>query len=248
MASSQRRSSRARFVRRFAFFLHLAGGLAIALAWFPLIGRAHRQKLKACWSHRLLAIVGLRLEIRGELAPGALIVSNHVSWYDIFAINAARPSAFVAKSEIAGWPLAGWLCRKADTIFIERGSHRHAQHVAHDMARRLAAGDSIAFFPEGTTTEGDTLLPFHAALFQPAIAAGAALQPVLIRYRDLDGRFTRAPAYAGETTFGESLSRTLAERGLTVQLTCLAPIPTAGLERRALAAQCRAAIAEAMAD
>jgi 1-acyl-sn-glycerol-3-phosphate acyltransferase len=236
----------ARLVRQFAFFAHVASGLTLALMWYPLVGRAHRLKLKARWSHRLLSILGLRLELVGELAPGALLVSNHVSWIDIFAINAARPSAFVAKSEIAGWPLAGWLCRKTDTIFIERGSHRHAQHVAHDMARRLAAGESIAFFPEGTTTEGDTLLPFHAALFQPAITAGATVQPLLIRYRNRDGRCTRAPAYAGDTSFGESLTRTLAERGLAVEVTCLPPIPAAGLERRALAAQCQAMIATAM--
>lgn len=248
MPGSSRRPAHSRLLRRCALLFHLAGGLAVALLWFPWISHEHRQKLKACWSRRLLAIVGLRLEVRGEIAPRTLIVSNHVSWIDIFAINAARPAAFVAKSEIAAWPLVGWLCRKTDTIFIERGSHRHAQHVAHDMARRLAARDSVAFFPEGTTTEGDRLLPFHAALFQPAIAAGVAVQPLLIRYRDRHGRPTTAPAYAGDTSVGECLASTLAETGLVAELTCLAPIASVGTDRRSLAGRCAQAIGSELAN
>ena len=247
MPAPRHRSALARILRQIALFLHIAGGFVVALLWLPLVGREHRLKLKACWSRRLLAIIGLRLKVRGEIAPGTLIVANHVSWIDIFAINAARPAAFVAKSEIAGWPLVGWLCRKADTVFIERGSHRHAQHVAHDMAERLAAGQSVALFPEGTTTEGDRLLPFHAALFQPAIAAGVAVQPVLVRYLDSSGHLSRAPAYAGDTSFGECLSATLAETGLVVELTCLAPIPSAGTDRRVLAERCARAIGDALA-
>ena len=247
MSSLPQRPAIFRLLRRIALFLHLAGGFAVVLLWFPLIGRQHREKLKACWSRRLLSIIGLRLEMKGEIAPGALIVSNHVSWIDIFAISAVRPAAFVAKSEIAGWPLVGLLCRKTDAIFIERGSHRHAQHVAHDMASRLTAGKSVAFFPEGTTTEGDRLLPFHAALFQPAIAAGVAVQPVLIRYRDGHGQPTTAPAYAGDTSFGQCLAATLAEEGLVAELTCLAPIPSAGTERRVLAGRCAKAIGDALA-
>lgn len=246
MTSAPRRPAWNRRARRLALILHLAGGLLLALLWYPLIGRTHQRALKACWSRRLLAIVGLRLDVVGEPAPGALIVANHVSWYDIFALNAARPAAFVAKSEIAAWPLVGWLCRQADTVFIERGNHRHAQHVAHDMARRLAAGESVAFFPEGTTTEGERLLPFHAALFQPAIAAGVPVQPVAIRYRDAAGRPSVAPAYAGDTSFGECLAATLSEPGLRVEVVCLPTIPAAGRDRRALAALCQAAIGAAL--
>lgn len=233
-------------LRRLAIALHLAGGLVIALAWFPLIGPAHRKKLKQCWSARLLSILGLRLDIQGEILPGGLIVANHVSWIDIYAINAMAPSVFVAKSEIASWPVIGWLAKKSDTVFIERGSHRHAQHVAHDMAQRLKAGETLALFPEGTTTEGDCLLPFHAALFQPAIAAEVAVQPLVIRYRDASGQRSAAPAYAGDTTFGECLAATLAETGLVIEVICLPPIISIGQARRQLAARCAAAIGEVL--
>lgn len=246
MLAAPRRPPWNRLLRRIGLVAHLAGGLGVALLAYPLLGRARRLRLKAGWSQRLLALLGLRLEVVGEIAPGTLIVANHVSWIDIFALNAARPAAFVAKSEIAAWPLVGGLCRRTDTVFIERGSHRHAQHVAHDIARRLAAGESVAFFPEGTTTEGDRLLPFHAALFQPAIATGVAVQPVAVRYRDATGRPSTAPAYAGDTSFGDCLAATLAETGLVVELVCLPPIPTGGETRRPLAERCRAAISGAL--
>ena len=233
-------------LHRLALALHLAAGLLIALIGFPLIGLAQRRKLKQRWSARLLAILGLRLEFTGEIRPGSLIVANHISWIDIYAINAVAPSVFVAKSEIAAWPVVGWLAKKSDTIFIERGSHRHAQHVAHDMAQRLKAGETLALFPEGTTTEGDCLLPFHAALFQPAIAAGVPVQPVLIGYRNAAGQRSTSPAYAGDTTFGQCLAATLAETGLVVEVLCLPPIPTAGCQRRPLAANCQTVIGDAI--
>lgn len=231
---------------RFVLLLsHLLVGVAAVALWFPLIAREHRDRLKARWSRRLLAIVGLRLRVVGAPTGGALLVANHVSWLDIFAINAACPSGFVAKAELRRWPLVGWLCQATDTLFIERGRPRHAQHVAHQMADCLRAGRPVTVFPEGTTSAGRDVLPFHAALLQPAISAGCPVQPLALRYRDAAGRYSAAPAYIDDLSFLDTTFSVLAERGLTVELVVLPVLPAQG-ERRALAAAAEAAIGAAV--
>lgn len=221
---------------------HFARGLATAALIYPLAGQARRDRLKQRWSRQLLDILGLRLRLGGKVQPGTLLVANHISWIDIFVINAVCPTTFVSKAEVRHWPLVGWLCERTDTLFIDRGRRHQVQHVAHQMAERLAAGRNVAFFPEGTTSEGDRLLPFHAGLFQPAIAARVAVQPVAIRYSGSDGRRATAPAYAGQTSFGACLRATLQTRELRVELDGLAVLPADGGERRALAGQAASAI------
>ena len=214
---------------------HLLAGLLVVSLWFPLISRHHRQRLKACWAGRLLGIMGIELRVRGAIPDHCLLVANHVSWLDIFVISAGRPSTFVAKAEIRKWPMLGWLAKEADTLFIERGSRHHAQHIAHEMATRLKAGDSLAVFPEGTTSDGRTVMPFHAALIQPAISAGRPVQALAIRYSDPTGNPTTVTAYVGEITLVQSLSMILATRGIVAELTALAPLPAALNNRRELA-------------
>ena len=114
------------------------------------------------------------------LPPGRLVVANHLSWLDIFAIDALCPASFVAKSEIARWPLVGTLVARAGTLFIERG-RRHAVHrLIEHIERSLQAGGRVAVFPEGTTGAGHALLPFHANLIQAAVDAQAPVVPVLV--------------------------------------------------------------------
>jgi 1-acyl-sn-glycerol-3-phosphate acyltransferase len=225
-----------------ALALHLFAALAVAALVYSLLTARWRQRLKAGWSAGLLAIVGIDRRVVGEVAPGALLVANHVSWLDIFVINAAQPTAFVAKSEIRRWPLAGWLCQKTDTLFIERGSRRHAQHVAHAMAELLTAGRSVTVFPEGTTSDGHNVLPFHAALLQPAISLQVPVQPLAIRYRDGTGARSAAPAYIGELSFIDSLRSTLAVRGLVAELVCLPQAQIEGHDRRSLTNACETMI------
>lgn len=236
------RSAAQRALRLTALLLHFVAALVIVALCFPLLPTRFRQKLKAGWSAALLLIVGIDLRVSGKFEPGALLIANHISWLDIFVINAVRPTAFVAKSEIRSWPLAGWLCHKVDTLFIERGSRHHAQHVAHAMAARLANGSSVTVFPEGTTSDGRDLLPFHAALLQPAVGLKVPVQPLAIRYRDSNGAYTAAPAYIGELSFMDSLRSTLALRGLTAELVCLPSLDTTSHDRRSLGKACETAI------
>jgi len=230
--------------RRLRLALHVLQGIATLLVIYPFCAHTTRLTLRKRWSQRLLAILGLRLQFDGTpIAPGAMLVANHISWLDIFVINAVAPSAFVSKAEVRNWPVIGWLAARNDTIFLRRGSRGHARIINAEIAALLDAGRNVAIFPEGTTTDGRHVLHFHAALLQPAIASGHAVQPVALSYHTADGLYSRAPAYDGDLTLGQCLSNILAERGLIARLSAAAPIETGnGLDRRSLAEQTRECI------
>ncbi|HRM70476.1 MAG TPA: lysophospholipid acyltransferase family protein [Thauera phenylacetica] len=225
--------------------LHLLQGVLTIAAVYPFTGRDTHQALRRRWSLRLLRVLGMRLEHRGEaVAPGCMLVANHVSWVDIFAINALAPSAFVSKAEVRAWPVIGWLAAKNDTIFLRRGSRGHARIINEETAALLDAGCNVAIFPEGTTTDGATLLHFHAALLQPAIACGHPVQSLALQYRTPDDRFSRAPAYDGELSLGECIANIIASPRTITRITVAAPIATAdGADRRTLATRTRGEIA-----
>ena len=225
--------------------LHLLQGVLTIAAVYPFTGRDTHQALRRRWSLRLLRVLGMRLEHRGEaVAPGCMLVANHLSWVDIFAINALAPSAFVSKAEVRAWPVIGWLAAKNDTIFLRRGSRGHARIINEETAALLDAGCNVAIFPEGTTTDGAALLHFHAALLQPAIACGHPVQPLALQYRTPDDRFSRAPAYDGDLSLGECIANIIAAPRTVARITVAAPITTAdGADRRTLATRTRAEIA-----
>ena len=180
--------------------VHILHGVWVAWREFDGASAAHRCARIQWWSAKLLALLGLRLRPDGRFAPGAhLIAANHVSWLDITAVHAVCPQArFVSKADVKAWPVLGWLIAAAGTIFIERESKRDALRVVHQSAEALAAGDTVAFFPEGTTSDGHHLLPFHANLLQAPIAIEAPVQPVALRFFDAQGRLSLSPCYIGD--------------------------------------------------
>lgn len=217
---------------------------------FPFITPARQLHLKQRWSARLLKILGIRLETNEPyVSPGSLLVANHVSWLDIFVINAAYPAAFISKAEVRQWPVMGWLASKNETVFLRRGSRGHARIVNGEIAALLGRGRHVALFPEGTTTDGSHIHPFHAALLQPAIDAGAPIQPLAIAYRLPDGRFTRAPAYDGDVSLGQSIKAIIAEREIVARVHITPALPTcAKPDRKILAHTAREVIAERIAQ
>lgn len=230
--------------RLFRLGLHLLQGLATVTLIYPFTDRATHKKLRQRWSAGMLGILDVRLELHGDaIRADCMLVANHVSWLDIFAINAVAPAAFVSKSEVREWPLIGWLAARNDTVFLRRGSRGHAKIINAEIASLLDAGHNAAIFPEGTTTDGSHLLHFHAALLQPAIAAGHPIQPLAIRYLNLAGDYSRAPAYDGDISLGQCLSTIIREPGLIARIDVDPPLPTDnGLGRRELAQAAREAI------
>lgn len=226
--------------------LHLILGLATVALLFPWIPPKQRQRLKRRWSRRLLSVLGVELRVAGG-SPQGLLVANHISFLDIFVINAVKPVAFVSKDEVRRWPLIGWLATRADTIFLERGSRSAAQRARAALVERLAAGDRAAIFPEGTTTNGEKVLPFHGALFQAAIDAGAPVTPLALRYFDASGKLSHAPAYIDDITLWQCLVAIARADGLVAEVDILEPIPSLIADRRHLAAHAHRAIAHARA-
>ena len=223
---------------------HVLAGIGIAAALFPLLSQPRRNRIIRIWSRLLLALCGVRLRIEGlplppEIArtgvlagrPGRMLLANHVSWIDVFAVHASVPSRFVAKSEIRGWPLLGVLVTLVGTLYVERGRRHAVAAINRQVHERLRHGETVAVFPEGTTTAGDALLPFHSNLIAPALEAAAQCWPVAIRYRE-GGAPSTAAAFVGEMSFPASLWNILVARGLQVEVAFLEPVPTAGSVNR----------------
>ena len=225
--------------------LHLVQGLATCALVFPWASDSLRERLIQRWSARLLGICRVRLErVPGEDSLAhALIVANHISWLDIFVINAVHPCRFVAKAEIRAWPVVGWLVAQAGTVFIARGNRRDLRHIFKGLVEALGRRRRVAFFPEGTTGTQGALLPFHANLFEAAIDAAVPVQPVALAYVDGRGAWHPAVDYTGETTFVDSVVHILGGEPVVARLACLAPIPAAGAHRRELAQAAHDAIA-----
>lgn len=227
--------------------LHLLAGVAKAALLLPLVAQAQRIDMIRAWAIRLLAILNIKLEVKGRPAEmsarNVLFVANHISWLDIYLLNAVQPVRFVSKAEVRAWPVIGWLAEKVGTIFIERARRHDTARANRAVSDALSAGDCVAVFPEGTTSDGSQLRPFHASLLQPAIDSGALLWPVAIRYKNHDGSPNTAAAYIGDLSFADSLFRVLNEPELLAEIVYLEPLPVQGRSRRELAALAETAIA-----
>jgi 1-acyl-sn-glycerol-3-phosphate acyltransferase len=238
-----------RLLRLARLALHLMQGVAIAWLRYPHLSETEQHAQKRRWSRKLLSIVSVSVRGIGtpkKLPDRCMLVLNHISWLDIFVVDAELPASFMAKSEIRRWPVVGWLCTRVGTLYIERGRRSAVKHARSTIASELQRGALIAVCPEGTTTFGRTLDRFHSALFQPAIDADAALQPIALRYLDPAGRHTDAAGYVGETSLLESVWTIASTRHMVAEMKFLKPIDAAGETRRALAEKTEAAIAAAL--
>lgn len=224
---------------------HALAGLATILFVFPRLQQPERNARVQAWAARMLAIVGIELQVRGtppERGP-MLLVANHISWLDILALHAARHCRFVSKSQVRRWPLVGPLATGAGTLYVERESRRDAMRVVHGMAASLRAGDILAIFPEGTTTDGAGLLPFHANLLQAAISADAPVLPVGLDFLEAGTRHrSRAAAYIDDDTLLGSVWRALMAPPLLALVTFGEPQHAGGRDRRQWAVDLRTAV------
>lgn len=200
--------------------------------------------LPRLWHKGMCAIVGLKVEVRGTPVHNKQLVyiANHISYLDIPAVGSVVKASFIGKDDIAGWPIVGHLAKAQQTAFISRNA-KNAKKVANALDVMVAEGKSLILFPEGTSTTGETMLPFKSSLFaicQPKNMPPIAIQPFIIELIDVEGKpITPASrdyyAWYGDMEFAPHIWIFMQTKGATVRLTFLDVItPTEGQDRKEL--------------
>ena len=206
--------------RAIGLILWVCIGLLTLLLVFPWAKSIQKQRIIQRWSYYLLRCSGVSVSVQHSdelpLRSSVLIVANHVSWLDIFVINAQRATAFVAKEEIRRWPVIGWLVSWAGTVFIDR-SQRHAiKHVMQQLESKLQHQQAVGLFPEGRTSEGLAVQPFHSSLFETALRAQMDVQPVALRFYQGAQRCT-AVAFVGEQNLIQNAWQLLSREHIRIE-------------------------------
>lgn len=227
-------------------------GLIIAGVIFPALGvlgkpafaKHSRGLLKLAWLKWFAMILNLQISREGELpSKGNLLVSNHISWIDIIVLGQFAPAHFVAKSDVLAWPVIGYLARQGGTIFVRRGDKQQAKAIAEEMVWLLKQNGTVIAFPEGTTTNGEDVLPFHASLFQAALLTRASVQPITLQY---EGEAKLLAPFIGEDEFVPHLIKMLSLDKIAVHIVFHPPISTAGKSRQSVSNEAREMILESL--
>jgi 1-acyl-sn-glycerol-3-phosphate acyltransferase len=206
------------------------------------------HRMIRAWSTGLMRVFGLRsVRIGQPLADPVLFVANHTSWIDIELLHSQRAACFVAKAEIADWPLVGWLAASGGTIFHRRGSNHSLAAVMQVMVDRLREGRSVAVFPEGGTGHNGVLKVFHARIFQAALDAEVPVQPVALRFAR-DGKRLIDAGFREDENFMQNILRMLGGPSMDAEVHFLELVPSSPDGRRRMADLARERIAVALED
>jgi 1-acyl-sn-glycerol-3-phosphate acyltransferase len=242
---------------------HLLHGMWTIVRQFGKASPDQKAQHIAHWAQTFLRILRVELRTTGQVINTGplLVVANHISWLDILVLLAVQPVRFVSKAEIKAWPLIGWLANNAGTLYIERASRRDALRVVHHIAEALREGQTdpqmarlpasaasiIAVFPEGTTSDGSVVLPFHANLIQAAISAHAPVQAVALTYKDVaTGLHSMTPAYIDDDSLITSVWRFLASPSVQATVHFTPAQQADGRDRRTWAADLQRCVSQAV--
>jgi 1-acyl-sn-glycerol-3-phosphate acyltransferase len=186
----------------FACLLALAAADALRARCFGRHARPlhRRARWLQRWSRVVARFIGLQIEHRGPPPGAGMIVSNHLSYLDILCYSALVPCVFVAKREVASWPVLGLLARLGGTIFVDRTRRLKVAEANAEIAEALRAGVVVVFFPEGTSSDGRSVLPFRTSLFEPAASLGCAITPAAIGFRLEHGSVAEEVCYWRDMT------------------------------------------------
>lgn len=225
--------------------LHAAQVVGGLLAPWPRLHARVRARILRFWARRMVWILGMRTTVEG-VPPEApfLLVSNHLSYVDVFALGAQTGATFVAKSEIGGWPLAGWICRTAGVIFVDRGAKRDLLRVKKRIDHALERGRGVVLFAEGTTSRGEAILPLKPSLLQVAAAADLPVHWATLSYHTPRGELPAVDSvvwWGGEGLLSHA-RRCLRLSGFEARLT-FGPEPIRETDRKVLARKLYAAMA-----
>lgn len=197
------------------------------------------------WMRRGSRVLGLNIQVSGEpYSKSAVLVSNHISWLDIVAIAATTPVTFVSKSDLQHWPIVGVLAEATGTVFIKRGNIFSVHRTLGYLSEIIDSGRKTVFFPEGTTTRGDTVNKFNSGLFESANSAMCPVQPIAISYFH-EGKADREIApYVDDDRFVTHLWNLFRVGKIQVQLDFMDELPANRYTRYELASFCQNRIAE----
>lgn len=199
------------------------------------------------WARWMTMALRISRVVDGSPPHGnAMVVVNHVSWIDILVLMATHRGIFLAKSELADWPLIGWMCRQTDTLFLRRNHARSLAEKVATVARALESAETVILFPEGTTTTGMQVLPFFPGLFQAAIDAGTPVQPVALQYLENNRASGTAP-FVGDDDFRAHFRQLLRAGPIMAKISFLTPVESRLRDRRQLARDSQAVIARRLA-
>lgn len=239
-----------RIVRLSRFGWHVLQGIVLT-AGLGLLRQtgdsALYQRMMRWWLGKLGRILAVQMTCTGTPAPqGTLLVANHISWLDIPVLGGVVAPRFLSKQEVRGWAVIGWLAQQAGTLFITRGKAGAATQASAAILAALQAGRSVLLFPEGTTTTGEDVGTFHARLFAAALDAGVAVQPIALRYVGSQGEPHPVVPFVGQQSLWDNLMGVLQEPSIAVQIHFHEPIPSAAMNRKALATLCEQRIRQSI--
>ena len=170
------------------------------------------------WSRITCRLIGLELHHRGSAPIAGMIVSNHLSYLDILAYSAVVPCVFVAKKEVAGWPVLGLFARLAGTIFVDRKRRMNVADTNQWISRVMKAGVVVVLFPEGTSSDGRAVLPFHTSLLEPVVVSQSPVTPAAIQYHLNDGSVADEVCYWRDMTLLPHLTNLFSKRAVMARL------------------------------
>jgi 1-acyl-sn-glycerol-3-phosphate acyltransferase len=232
-----------RSASRLVAFMLLSAGM---VAGFVVGRRGRSTPDRARWSlscaRRFLRLFGVDYTVEGRLPGAGVIVSNHLGYLDIVVFAACMPMVFVSKSEVGGWPGIGTLAKLAGTIFLNRARKSDLANAAARMKLAVESGVPVLFFPEGTSSDGSHVLPFHAGLFAPAAEGGWPVTPASIRYELDEGSVEDEVCYWSDMTFLPHFWNLLSKRRIRARVRFGEPLST-GPDRKALATASHVAVA-----
>jgi 1-acyl-sn-glycerol-3-phosphate acyltransferase len=208
-------------MKPFFLVIHLVSAI-LKCAVFPVLPIKLRKKMVQHWCIRLLRILKVKVIIHGDPSTllgtkPYLLVSNHISWLDIHIINSIRPVIFVAKADVSKWPIFGYLASMLGTIFLKREKLSDIKRVIQLMKDKLANQEVVAIFPEGTSSDGKSVLPFKSNLFESAHQAHVDVLPITIQYKE-SGQHSNRAAFIGDMELIDSIKNILKSNHLVVHV------------------------------
>jgi 1-acyl-sn-glycerol-3-phosphate acyltransferase len=202
--------------------LWLIGCCLVEYLFRAMSGRLQEQtriEVLHRWSRKGLQNSGIRVEVTGSPAAAGLIASNHLSYLDILVYSSIAPCAFIAKREVRSWPAVGWIATLARTIYVDRSRRSETHAIQPEIQSALAAGLRLFLFPEGTSSDGSRVLPFHSSLFQPAIDLQVPVSAACIEYTIPDGVAATEACYYGDMKLFPHLLNVLSKHSVIARVT-----------------------------